>query len=79
MGTAIEYFCDRAERLLSGSVPYLKFQDFVLHSDKVGTEFDADSDIMVLFELILDQSFQHTRLPDAYIRETYHLDEFGLI
>ncbi len=78
MGSTIEYFGDRAERLLPSGVPYLQFEDFVLHTDQIWAELDPHSHIVVLFELILDQSFEHTRFPDTYT-ESGDIYEFDYI
>jgi hypothetical protein len=53
MCTSIEDLSDRSEVLLTGCVPDLELNNFVLYFDQVKIELDADGD-HPLHELVLD-------------------------
>jgi len=78
VGATVEDFCYRTERLLPGRVPNLKLEDFVFYTDQIRPEFNPDSDIMILFELILDESLEHAALADAGVADDNEL-EHGVV
>ena len=56
MGPSVEYLGNATETFLACCVPYLQLECLILDLDEVATEFDADGDIVVVREVIVDQS-----------------------
>ena len=56
MGPSVEYLGYATEAFLACCVPYLQLECLILDLDEVATEFDADGDIVVVREVIVDQS-----------------------
>ena len=65
MSASVENLRDALEALLACSVPYLHLEDLVLEPHDHGTELDADSDLVLLGELISSGSLHQTRLPHS--------------
>ena len=75
MGSPVEDLSYGAERLLTGRVPNLQFYNLVLNFDEEASEFDAYCDIVLLFELIFDESFEHARLAHTRVPNDNDLEQ----
>ena len=75
MSSSVENPGDTLERFLAGSVPDLKFDNFILDRASEGAEFDTDSDLMLSLELVVLDSAHQTTLTDTSITNYNQLEK----
>jgi len=74
VGTTIENSSHRLERLLSSGIPDLELDDFVVNLEAIGAEFDTDSDLMLLLELIVHDAFHEAGFTHACVTNDNQLE-----
>ena len=62
----VEDACDRPERLLPRSVPYLKLHYLILYMSDEGAELDTNSHLVLNFEVVVHDPRQQATLSNAY-------------
>jgi len=67
VGTSVEDLGDALERLLASSVPNLKFEGDVFHSDQQRSEFDSHCHFVVLLELVVAHAVHQAGLSDSRV------------
>ena len=69
VGSSVENLGNGFEWFLSSSIPDLKFKNLLLEFDQEGSEFDSNSNFMVLNKIIGCNSMHQTTFADCWVTD----------
>lgn len=78
VSTSVENPSHRLERFLTGRVPNLEFDDFIVNPDTVRSELNSNSDLMLLLKLVVHDSLHETTLTNPSVPNNDQLEKMVL-